>query len=313
MPPRIAFDLDGVLADFGAAYGRVADSLFPEDRARRTAPTASAPESREDRRQDVPADVPADATTDVPADEPAAEPAPERRPARRTPLFGAPPEPRLEGHPLDAGLLAHPRPDRPRRRSSAPRPRGRRAVGAVLRHAAAGYRGRHRAAPDPALARGAGVRAAERHRARSLPGRSGRGPGTRRPGRRHGRALRRRHQPVFREGDPGGAGDGRGDRGRTPAVSASRSAPAPPPASTSSTRRWAEGRAGSFAGRAAPPVPASGGNPDDGCRPCVGPPGQPPRCGRMPRRQILKTFPALTPASAFRVSRTSGARSTIPA
>ena len=77
MPPRIAFDLDGVLADFGAAYGRVADSLFPEDRARRTAPTDSAPETREDRRRDVPSDAPEDA----PADQPV--PARERRSSAR--------------------------------------------------------------------------------------------------------------------------------------------------------------------------------------------------------------------------------------
>ena len=32
MPLRIAFDLDGVLADFSAAYDRVADRLFPESR-----------------------------------------------------------------------------------------------------------------------------------------------------------------------------------------------------------------------------------------------------------------------------------------
>lgn len=77
MPPRIAFDLDGVLADFGAAYGRVADSLFPEDRARRTVPTDSAPETREDRRRDVPSDAPEDAPADRPV------PARERRSAAR--------------------------------------------------------------------------------------------------------------------------------------------------------------------------------------------------------------------------------------
>lgn len=75
MPPRIAFDLDGVLADFGAAYGRVADSLFPEGRGQRTAATdAGTSESREDRRRDAPADGP--------TDEPGAEPAAERASAR---------------------------------------------------------------------------------------------------------------------------------------------------------------------------------------------------------------------------------------
>lgn len=75
MPPRIAFDLDGVLADFGAAYGRVADSLFPEARGRLTAADGS--ESREDRRRDVPSDAPGDA----PADQPV--PARERRSSAR--------------------------------------------------------------------------------------------------------------------------------------------------------------------------------------------------------------------------------------
>ena len=75
MPPRIAFDLDGVLADFGAAYGRVADSLFPEARGRPTAADGS--ESREDRRRDVPSDAPEDA----PADQPV--PARERRSSAR--------------------------------------------------------------------------------------------------------------------------------------------------------------------------------------------------------------------------------------
>ena len=42
MPLRIAFDLDGVLADFSAAYDRIADLLFPESRSPGTAPTEEA-------------------------------------------------------------------------------------------------------------------------------------------------------------------------------------------------------------------------------------------------------------------------------
>ena len=42
MAVRIAFDLDGVLADFAAAYGRIADRINPESRRRRSA-TEEAP------------------------------------------------------------------------------------------------------------------------------------------------------------------------------------------------------------------------------------------------------------------------------
>ena len=42
MPLRIAFDLDGVLADFSAAYDRVADRLFPESRLPAPARTSAA-------------------------------------------------------------------------------------------------------------------------------------------------------------------------------------------------------------------------------------------------------------------------------
>ncbi len=57
MAPRIAFDLDGVLADFSAAYGRIADRLYPRVRDRRTETAETdPPESREDRQPDVSAD-----------------------------------------------------------------------------------------------------------------------------------------------------------------------------------------------------------------------------------------------------------------
>ena len=42
MPLRIAFDLDGVLADFAAAYDRIADRLFPDSRLPAAAPAQAA-------------------------------------------------------------------------------------------------------------------------------------------------------------------------------------------------------------------------------------------------------------------------------
>ena len=47
MPLRIAFDLDGVLADFAAAYGRIADRLFPESPESRLPPAAAEQEAAE--------------------------------------------------------------------------------------------------------------------------------------------------------------------------------------------------------------------------------------------------------------------------
>ena len=57
MPPRIAFDLDGTLADFAGAYGRIADGLFPGWRGGGAPPA--------DAAADEP--TPADAAPDEPA------------------------------------------------------------------------------------------------------------------------------------------------------------------------------------------------------------------------------------------------------
>ncbi len=53
MAPRIAFDLDGVLADFSAAYGRIADRLFPESLQAENEEAAPAPELSSRRRNRV--------------------------------------------------------------------------------------------------------------------------------------------------------------------------------------------------------------------------------------------------------------------
>ena len=59
MPLRIAFDLDGVLADFSSAYDRISDRLFPESRLAdpakaATTETATAAANREAHRPGTP-------------------------------------------------------------------------------------------------------------------------------------------------------------------------------------------------------------------------------------------------------------------
>ena len=63
MPLRIAFDLDGVLADFAAAYGRVADRLFPESRLPPAAETA--PDREDVGRPGAPPASPEEPARDV--------------------------------------------------------------------------------------------------------------------------------------------------------------------------------------------------------------------------------------------------------
>ena len=46
MPPRIAFDLDGVLADFAGAYERIADELHPGWRSSAAPPPDAAPDEQ---------------------------------------------------------------------------------------------------------------------------------------------------------------------------------------------------------------------------------------------------------------------------
>ena len=202
--------MDGVLADFGQAFHEVETRLFGAARSGAGEP------AREEEVQETKARRSEDAEADrrsgtdarrngLEDDESEKIPAPieDARAATVALRRGATAaRPRLAEHPGDSELLGHTEADRPGRRAPHPRNDAASPVGSLLHHPAAENRRRHGAAANPALARGAGFRSAERPRARRIARRGGRCFASRLPCRRQRAELPGRDFGFAREANP---------------------------------------------------------------------------------------------------------------